>query len=190
MNQPFNGKIEPIQAQADQEEKAINKPQVLFLIIFAVFVALDQLTKTWASFELTMYQPVRIFGDWLRLVLVHNQGLIWSLPIKSFLSYYVLPIIGIIFILYLAIKTKSNYLGIAYGFIASGAIGNLIDRIRLGYVIDFIDMGIKNTRWATYNIADVAIVIGLIMIIAKELFKSNKKREPKEDIKYETKSLS
>jgi signal peptidase II len=144
-----------------------------------VLVAFDQLTKTWASCQLSINQPVIILGDWLRLVLVHNRGLIWGLPIKSFLSYYLLPIIGIIFIVYLVLRTKSEYFGIAYGFVVSGAIGNLIDRIRLGYVVDFIDMGIKNTRWATYNIADTTIVIGLILVLARELFKSNKKIESK-----------
>jgi len=170
MNDILTKEQPQIQESIGQEEKLVGKPQLLFLIIMLVLVALDQLTKTWASYELAMNQPVKLLGEWLRLALVHNQGMIWGLPIKSFVSYYLLPIIGIIFIIFLVLKTKSNFFGIAYGFIASGAIGNLIDRIRLGYVIDFIDMGIKNTRWATYNIADATIVIGLILVVIKEIF--------------------
>ena len=180
MNHTLIEKPNPLEEQVAQEEKIIGKPQLLFLCIIVGLIAADQLSKLWVSYELNMYQPVIVFGDYLRLVLVHNTGLIWSIPIKSTISYYILPIIGIIFVLYLGLRTESKCSAIAYGFIISGAIGNLIDRIRLGYVVDFIDMGVKNTRWATYNIADAAIVIGLCLIIGREIFNPKKHPKPQE----------
>lgn len=143
----------------------------LLIIVILATIFCDQTSKFWASYNLNMVKPVNIFGDYLRVVLRHNFGMIFGIPIRVGIVYYIFPIIGIVVIFYLAFRTKVKFLIIAFGLIIGGALGNLIDRIRLGYVIDYIDMGIKNARWPTYNLADLAIVIGLIMIIAREIFK-------------------
>lgn len=143
----------------------------LLIIVILITVFCDQISKVWASYNLNMVKPVNILGDYLKVVLRHNYGMIWGIPLRNSIVYYVLPVIGIIVIFFLAFRAKVKFLIIAYGLIIGGALGNLIDRLRLGYVIDYIDMGIKNARWPTYNLADLAIVIGLIMIIAREIFK-------------------
>jgi signal peptidase II len=160
------------------QEISIKKPvkynlhTLIILSVTAILViVLDQISKSWVSASLQLYRPVNIIGDYLRFVLVHNEGLIWGLPFKNNLSYYVLPILGVVVVLYIALRSNRRYLGFIYGLILAGAVGNLIDRIRFGYVVDFIDMGIKNLRWPTYNIADLAIIIGVVLIIAYELFK-------------------
>jgi signal peptidase II len=143
---------------------------IMYLV--AIFgIILDQISKIWVTNNLPFYRPVNIFGTYLRLILVHNSGLIWGIPLKTVLTYYVLPVIGIIFIFIIAYKNRSVLKSVAYGLIIAGAVGNLIDRFRLGYVIDFIDMGIKSSRWATYNIADASIVIGITIVLASEIFK-------------------
>lgn len=65
---------------------------------------------------------------------------------------------------------------IIFSFIVGGAIGNVVDRLRLKYVIDFIDMGIGNLRWFTYNLADAFITIGAITLIVIEVFSIEKKK--------------
>jgi len=159
------------------DTSTISSPKrYILLIVVGIFIILfDQISKIWVETNISTYRHVKILGDFVRLILAHNYGIIWGIPIRSPLVYYILPLIGIIVVLYLALKTRIKFLTIAFGLIIGGAVGNLIDRIRLGYVIDFIDMGIKNLRWPTYNIADAAIDIGLVMIIAREIFKSKPK---------------
>lgn len=143
------------------------------LLITAVLVFFfDQISKILASSYLTMHTPVKVLGDFGRLTLTHNWGIIFGIPVRSRFVYYILPFAVIFIVIFFAIKTKSKFLTVAYGLILGGAFGNLLDRIRLGYVVDFIDIGIKHLRWPTFNIADATLVIGLIMIIAKEIFHS------------------
>ncbi|MBS4015269.1 MAG: signal peptidase II [Candidatus Latescibacteria bacterium] len=144
---------------------------IILLVTTLSIIVLDQITKSLVSRNLVMHQPVNIIGSYLRFFLVHNQGLIWGLPFKSNLTYYVLPILGIVVVLYIALRSNRRYLGFVYGLILAGAAGNLIDRIRFGYVVDFIDMGIKNLRWPTYNIADMSIVFGVILILGYEILR-------------------
>ncbi len=149
-----------------------NKKGIIVLVITTLLVIiLDQFTKLWVSRWLLMYQPINILGDYLRLTVVHNYGLVWGIPFKNNFSYYILPVLGIGVILLIAFKATTRFQSFIYGMILAGAIGNLIDRVRLGYVIDFIDMGIKNLRWPTYNIADMSIVIGIVLVIINETFK-------------------
>jgi signal peptidase II len=61
---------------------------------------------------------------------------------------------------------RSVYLSIALGLLLGGAIGNMIDRLRLGYVVDFVDIGIGGFRWYTFNLADAAISTALVMLFA------------------------
>jgi signal peptidase II len=161
--------------EADNHSKIMKHLRILLLATMVLSLLLDQLSKFWLSSHLTIHRPIEIFGNYVRLYLTRNPYLIWGIPIKSNLVYFFLPTIGIIFVAYIGLKTKVKFSAIAYGLLIGGAIGNLIDRIRLSYVIDFIDMGIKDNRWPTYNIADSAIFIGLVMIIAREIFKPNPK---------------
>lgn len=154
-----------------KEKTRSNVSVLIILLVTAILIILfDQLSKSWVSANLQMYRPLNVIGNYLRFVLVHNEGLIWGLPFKNNVSYYILPIVGVVVVLYIAIRSTSKLLGFTYGLILAGAIGNLIDRIRFGYVVDFIDMGIKNTRWPTYNIADMSIIFGIILIFIREIF--------------------
>ena len=65
---------------------------------------------------------------------------------------------------------------IVFGFVIGGAVGNIIDRVRLAYVIDFIDMGLGNLRWFTYNLADAFITVGAVFLLVRELFFKQKSR--------------
>jgi signal peptidase II len=143
----------------------------LFLLISILVLLLDQISKYLVNKNLMHAQPVRILGDYLRLNLVYNTGLVWGIPFRNHFSYYILPIVGVGLVFYLGFNASKTFWAFVYGLIIGGALGNLIDRLRLGYVIDFIDMGIKNLRWPTYNIADCALVVSLILIAVKTFFR-------------------
>jgi signal peptidase II len=139
----------------------------LFLALAATIVVVDQLTKAWIVANVDPTQPIRIVGDNLRLVESHNTGALFGLfrdqaPIFAIVSVGVIGLIA----WYHGHSGRSTYLSIALGLLLGGAIGNFIDRFRLGYVVDFVDAGIGNLRWYTFNVADSAISVALLLLIA------------------------
>jgi signal peptidase II len=138
----------------------------LFLGIAAVVVVLDQLAKAWLTSFLDPGESVQVIGDYVRLVHGQNNGAIFGLfkdsaPLFAIVS---IAVIGLI-VAYHARSGRSIYLSITLGLLLGGAIGNLIDRFRLGYVVDFVDLGIGGVRFYTFNIADAAISLSLLLLI-------------------------
>ena len=160
----------------------------IFLLISAIGLFLDQITKLSIQKTLIPYQSQSIIGDIVRFTLVYNPRGIFGMPFGSALAHFILQLIGIAIVIYFAIRTKAFFYLFSYALILGGAAGNLWDRIRLGKVIDFIDIGIKNLRWYTFNLADLFIVVGIIMLIAAEIFRAKPEASPKlkeEDAKLE-----
>ncbi|MCK4306715.1 signal peptidase II [candidate division WOR-3 bacterium] len=131
----------------------------IFWISLIVLVA-DQLTKFWVW---KTNANVSVIGDFLRITTTQNPygifGLRYKIPI--------LPITGLAICAIFIILYKSKLLPLS--LILGGAIGNFIDRIRIGAVIDWIDIGVNNTRWYVFNIADASITIGILWLILKEI---------------------
>jgi signal peptidase II len=163
-----------------------NKRQ--FIIPFAILVAvifLDQLTKFWVVSSLAIGQSHSILGDFLHFRLIYNQGGALGTNLGNSSFYLISSLIILLVVIYLII-TNINSKIIAYPMaaIAGGAIGNIIDRIRLGEVIDFLDfdffdiniLGFKIDRWWTFNIADVGITIGMIVLLIHIIFFSKSKK--------------
>ncbi len=125
--------------------------------------------------------PIRLLGDILKISYTTNTRGVFGIPFGPRFLYFLLPGIGVILVLIFALQTKSNWLGAAYGLILGGALGNLIDRFRLGFVIDFIDFELRplHLRWFTFNLADAFVVIGVIMIFLAEIAGGIKSRRQK-----------
>ena len=145
----------------------------IFLALAAGIVVADQLTKAWIVANVDPTQPIRIVGDNLRLVVSHNTGALFGLfrdqaPLFAAVSVAVIGLIA----WYHGHSGRSTYLSIALGLLLGGAIGNFIDRFRLGYVVDFVDAGIGNLRWYTFNVADSAISCALALLIAAAVWPS------------------
>lgn len=154
----------------------LKKNLIIFSIIFFTFF-LDLITKNYAVNNLLLNHSV-IINAFLNFTLAFNYGAAFS-----FLSdaggwqrwfFVIFSIVVISFIAYILIKDKdSEY--IAYSFIFGGALGNLYDRFLLGYVIDFIEFHYNNFYWPIFNIADIAISIGIILLLYSMFSKDNKK---------------
>src|SRR4029077_2467673 len=86
-----------------------------------------------------------------------------------------LVVVGLI-VAYHARSGRSTYLSVTLGLLLGGALGNLIDRVRLGYVVDFVDAGIGNLRWYTFNVADAAISFAILLLLAASLWPSLARR--------------
>ena len=164
----------------------------IFLLISASALFFDQITKLIIQKTMVPYQVKPFIDDIVRFILVYNPRGVFGLSIASGISYYVLQMLGIAIVLFFAFRTKSYFYLSSYALIMGGALGNLWDRIRLGKVVDFIDMGIKNVRWFTYNLADLFIVAGIVLLIWAEIFRAKPqpaKSEPEQsklEIKTQT----
>ena len=138
----------------------------IFLGLAAAVVVADQLTKAWIASTLTPGASMAVVGDTLRLVHGQNNGALFGLFRDNAVLFGVISVavVGLI-VAYHARAGRSPYLSVALGLLLGGALGNMTDRLRLGYVIDFVDAGIGSLRWYTFNVADTAISAAILMLI-------------------------
>jgi signal peptidase II len=143
---------------------------LLFWGVIVFVIALDVVTKAMAVYGLSpSHFPHDIIGDWLRLTLVYNPGAAFGLHLGQFSRWIFMALtVGALFILwrlYLATDGRDLRRTLALSLVCGGAVGNLIDRVRsnLG-VVDFIDVGIGEHRWPTFNVADIAVSTGAFLL--------------------------
>lgn len=149
------------------QKKSI-RPILLFGLL-AFFI--DQITKLFVvNFLKPLDPPLEIIGSILRLKLTFNPYGVFGLSVGPTELNYLLSLAGIIVLVYVGLTLKDRVGLIVFGLLIGGALGNVIDRLRFGYVIDFIDMGIGDVRWFTYNFADAFITLGAIFLLAREIF--------------------
>lgn len=142
----------------------------VFLGIALVVVMLDQLTKAWLVANVAQGEVRSVLGESIRLVYHQNSGALFGLFRDQAIVFGLISIgvVGLI-VGYHARSGRSLYLSIALGFLLGGAIGNLVDRLRLGYVVDFVDIGIGNLRFYTFNVADSAISTAILLLVGVAL---------------------
>jgi signal peptidase II len=132
-------------------------------IIVLLIVALDQITKFLIIKYVSPFDSIAVF-PFLNIVNVTNIGAAFG-SFKNLGSnfFIIISLIAIVFILYLLKKNLYNYIGLSLIF--GGALGNLIDRIFYGKVVDFIDFYIGNYHWPAFNVADSSLTVGIIIIL-------------------------
>ncbi|RLA36241.1 MAG: signal peptidase II [Gammaproteobacteria bacterium] len=145
-----------------------------FALVLLV-LALDQATKLWAASALDYGMPVALL-PFFNLTLVHNPGAAFSFLADAG-GWQRLFFIGLSTVVSLVLAAwiwrlprTARLLGIALVLVLSGALGNLVDRVAYGYVIDFIDLHAGGWHWPAFNIADSAITCGVILLLADGLF--------------------
>lgn len=150
---------------------AVGRPLWLpFVALTAIVVVADQLTKAWLVSAVAPGTTMSVVGDTIRLIDSQNNGGLFGLLRGQAAPFAVLSLVvmGLI-VVYHARSGRSPYLTITLGFLLGGAIGNAIDRIRLGYVVDFVDAGIGTLRWYTFNVADASISLAILLLVAAAL---------------------
>lgn len=167
----------------------INRDIISTVCLISLSVAvLDQITKLLVIRYLPLYTRVEVIGGLLNLTHVRNPGVAFGL-FQDFGSDYRLISLGIIsaitlfllFVILTQTKTGDRMQLFSLSLIFGGAIGNLIDRFRFGEVVDFIGLHWQNLyHWPSFNVADAAISIGIVLFIFDELFvkKSYRKADP------------
>lgn len=142
----------------------------LWLLLSALVIVLDWETKRWASESLQLYRPQEIFS-WLNMTLAHNYGAAFSFLSDAggwqrWMFSVLAGVVSLVLIVWLIRLPRSEWLtGVSLSLIIGGAIGNLIDRIRLGYVVDFVDVFFRDWHYPAFNVADSAITVGVVLLL-------------------------
>lgn len=179
------------------------------LIIVGVLI-LDQVTKYITKTNMELGQSIHIIGNFFRLTYVENPGMAFGLRIENNFVFLLLSLIAAALVFYYLYKLRNESwpLQLAISLIASGAIGNLSDRFIRGSVVDFFDFeffdisipafnllgfdfsGYYMTRWPVFNIADMAVSCGMIIIFAFILLKGDPLRETSKESSESPESAS
>jgi len=142
--------------------------EVLALGLTALVVlAADQLTKALVVAALGVGERASVMGDLVVLWHVQNRGAAFSLFQDAAVLFYVVTLaaFGMIAYFHRALAGRGPWLQLVLGAVLGGTLGNLIDRLRLGYVTDFVSVGIGDLRWPTFNVADASIVVGILTLV-------------------------
>lgn len=162
------------------------------LIIILIVVAFDQATKYLAIAFLQPRGSITILGDFLRLTYVENPGMAFGIEIDNKILFNILSIIAVLIIFYYLFKLRSHpLLRFSFAIILGGAFGNLLDRFIRGRVVDFLDVEFFDInfsggtfllwnfpaysmyRWPVFNIADMAVSIGMLIILFTTFFNNS-----------------
>ena len=138
------------------------------LLFIPPILLLDQLTKLLVVETMARYQSIDVLGSFFRLTHIHNPGAAFGLSLGSPGIHTVISVValGVIVYLFWTLPMDARLLRTAMAMVLGGALGNIVDRIRLGEVVDFFDFGIgEEWRWPVFNVADSFITIGILILL-------------------------
>lgn len=169
-------------ASAGSVTREVNKPALLVAVAGAVLAA-DLVTKAWVVSNFALYQTVEVWGEFFRLTYTHNPGAAFGINIgeHSRIFFLVLALLALAFLGWLYLETPAwDRLRLwSLSLVTGGAVGNIIDRIRYERgVVDFLDFGIGSTRWPVFNVADMAVSVGAVLLLVS--FYREERREGRE----------
>ncbi len=157
----------------------------ILLIVFCILLALDQATKLFIEHTFSLHQIRELIPGFFTITHVQNRGaafgLLAHIPGAALIFVIIsLIAIGLILAYFRWIKEGEVWTPLCLSLILTGAVGNLIDRFRLGGVVDFLDFHYKGWHWPAFNVADASITIGVILLALKILWteKKDTKEEP------------
>ena len=158
------------------------KTKLKFLLVLAsIIVVLDQITKMMVISKFYLHESIDIITGVFNFTYIRNTGAAFGFlaHAPSFIRipfFVIIPIVALIMIyqLFKKLPADSRWLSSSLGLIVGGAIGNVIDRVRFGYVIDFLDFHWKGMyHYPAFNIADSAICVGVAILMFEMIFKKN-----------------
>ncbi len=152
-----------------------------YLFLIVTITLFDQLTKGWILSSFHLYESREVIPGLFNLVYVTNSGAAFSMladvdsPWRHyfFLGVGIVALIGLT-IAYFKMRDDNKFYGTALALIAGGALGNLIDRVRFGSVVDFLDVYLGGYHWPAFNVADSAICVGAGLFIIVNILEARK----------------
>jgi signal peptidase II len=167
---------------------------ISYLAITLSIALIDIITKIIIQKNYALYESHQVLGNFFKITYIKNYGGVFGSQLGSNVFYLVSAIVVVLLVVFFLFREfgKNKYIDLSLFIVLGGAIGNLFDRIRMGAVVDFLDfdflkiqiLGYKFDRWPTFNIADAAITVGMILLVATVLFGFGKSKEPEPDADY------
>jgi signal peptidase II len=158
---------------------------VLYGTVVGGVIALDQVTKFVVERSLRLYDPVPVWGEFFRLTYIFNRGAAFGLHLGDasrwiFTGLAAVAVV-VLWFMYRGTPWTDRLRLFAIASVTGGAIGNLIDRVRSSRgVVDFLDFGVGDVRWPVFNVADIAVTCGALML-AFSLWREEQKLEQELD---------
>ena len=149
------------------------------LFVSAILVLADQISKTIVVKTMSLYESIPVIQNFFHFTYITNDGMAFGINFPF--GYYIFTSVSVLLTLFLfwylwSVRTHSIVIRLGISFIIAGAIGNLIDRIFLGAVIDFLDFMIGNFHWYVFNLADSYVTVGMVLVLIDSII-LEKKRE-------------
>lgn len=141
--------------------------RLLVLVVAAIILIADRLTKVWAAANLQVGEPQQIIGDFLRFHLTYNPGAAFSMLTNATWVFSIFATVASVAVIWYSSRIKSTAFAVAAGGVLAGASGNLIDRcindpgFAVGHVTDFIEL----PYWPIFNVADSSIVLSMTFVV-------------------------
>ncbi len=150
-----------------------------YVLFVTILVIIDQYVKNLVVSNIELGKKIPLINNFFSLTHVRNYGAGFSILQNERVFLIVLSCVAIIVLSYLLIKAKKNdtLSIISYILIISGALGNLIDRVRLGYVVDFLDFKIFGYDYPVFNVADSFITVGCFILIIMVILESKNAKD-------------
>jgi signal peptidase II len=144
-----------------------------------VIYAADQVSKAIVVTALDPGESFNVLGDFVRIWYVQNTGAAFSLFPGAIWLFIPVTVLALVMIGYFfrSFRDRGPGIHIVLGAILGGTLGNLTDRVRLGYVVDFISVGIGDWRFPTFNVADSAVVVGIGLLVAYLTFTEGRRHQ-------------
>jgi len=145
-------------------------PMLKWLGLSLLAVLLDQLSKLWVAHDMQLYQSINVM-PYVNLTYVHNTGAAFSFLSEAggwqrwFFAALAMVISTVIAVWLSRLKDHETLMAVSLSLVLGGAIGNLIDRLAYGYVIDFLDIYVQSWHWPAFNVADSAITLGVVLML-------------------------
>jgi signal peptidase II len=153
--------------EASTERDASLRSALVLAGTAAVLYVADQVSKLLVVQNLAVGESHPVIGDLVRIWYVRNTGAAFSLFPGAIWLFVPVTVLALIMIAYFfrAFRARGPWIHLVLGAVLAGTLGNLTDRLRLGYVVDFISVGIGDTRFPTFNVADSAVVVGIGLLV-------------------------
>ncbi len=146
-------------------------------LVAGLIVVVDQLTKALILHTLPLYESIGVIPGFFNITHIHNPGGAFGFladrgPSTRHVFFIVLSSLAICLIFYFYVKTPRTHrlLADSFALILGGAVGNMVDRLRFGTVVDFLDFYIGSLHWPAFNVADSAITVGMLVFMFHFMF--------------------
>lgn len=153
--------------EAGTDQDASPRAALILAATALVLYVADQVTKALVVAGLPFGERREVIGDVVQLWHVRNTGAAFSLFPGATWLFFIVTVGALVMIVYFyrSFRSRPVWIHAVLGMVLAGTLGNLTDRLRNGYVVDFVSVGIGNLRWPTFNVADSALVVGIGLLV-------------------------